>query len=103
VRIAFQTRSGVAGSSICSTPVIAVGLAINRRIGLPKDRLLYLVHRLVFGVAIGYRKLRALLEIGNDRHRYPRPTRPMRMRRRSGIAEKVSRLSWLLHSFFLAL
>ena len=76
-------------------------MAVNRRIGLPKDGLLYLVHRLVFSVAIGDRKLRALLEIDDDRHRYPRPTRPMRMRRRSGIAEKVSPVWWLLHSLLL--
>ena len=49
------------------------------------------------------RKLRTLLEIDDDRHCYPSPIRPMRMRRRSGIAEKVARLWWLLHSFFLAL
>jgi hypothetical protein len=67
-------------------------MAVNRRIGLPKDGLLYLVHRFVFGVAIGDRKLRALLEIDDDRDRYPRAARPMRMRRRSGIAEKVARL-----------
>src|SRR5262249_48376662 len=78
-------------------------MAVNRRIGLPKDGLLYLVHRLVFGVAIGDQKLRALLEIDDDRDRYPRSARPMRMRRRSGIAEKVARLWWLLHSVLLAL
>jgi hypothetical protein len=58
-------------------------MTVNRRIGLPKDGLLYLVNCLVFGVAIGDRKLRALLSIDDDRYRYPSPARPMRMRRRS--------------------
>ena len=66
-------------------------MAVNRRVGLPKDGLLNFVHRLVFGVAIGDRKLRALLEVDDDRDRYPRPTRPVRMRWRSGVAEKVAR------------
>src|SRR5215469_13097071 len=78
-------------------------VAVNRRIGLPKEGLLYLIHRLVFGVAIGDRKLGSLLEIDDDRHCYPRPTRAMWMRRRSGIAEKVSRLWWFLHLLLPAL
>jgi hypothetical protein len=81
-------------------------MAVDRRIRPAGEALLDFVHRLVLGIAVGNRELRALLEIDDNGHRHPGAARPARIGWRAGISEQIAgsghSLRRLRHSAFLA-
>jgi hypothetical protein len=65
-------------------------VAVDRRIGPAGEALFDFVHRLVLGMAVGNRKLRAFFEINHNGHRHPGTAGPMRIGRRAGISEQIA-------------